>query len=80
MIVTSFFVEFLVCSQNSLPGCDEGCLTLLGTGFFGGLERRSALKMRSRGLFGDYPCGLDIIFAVLISSAGDELPRLGKWS
>ena len=80
MIETSLVEECYVCSRCSRPGFGEGCLTLLETGCFGGLERRSAPNILSRGLFSDYPFGIDFIFAVRISSAGDEFLRLGKWS
>ena len=77
---TGLFEECRVCSFYSGLGCDDGCLTLRLTGFEGGLERRSAPNLLSRGPFGDNPFGLYFIFAFRISSAGDELPRLGKWS
>ena len=75
---TGLFEEFRVCNLYSLSGFGEGCLTLLLAGCDGGLECCSAPNILSRGLFGDDPFGLYFIFAVRISSAGDELPHLGK--
>ena len=80
VIDTGSFEEFLVCNLYSVPGCNEGFLTLLFIGIFGDLERRSVRNLLSWDSFGDYPFGLDFICAALISSVGDELPCLGKWS
>ena len=79
MIDFGSFEECLVCNLYSVPGFDEGFRTLLETGCFGGYEPRSFCNLLSRDLFGDYPFGNYCICAALISSAGNELPRLGKW-
>ena len=75
---TGVFEEFRVCNLYSLPGLDEGCLALLLTFCEGVIERRRARKLLSQGPFGDHPFGLYFVVAVRISSAGDELPHLGR--
>ena len=80
MIEVGSCEEFLVCNLYSVSGFGEGFRTLRFTGCFGGYEPRSFCNLLSRDLFSDYPLGDYFICAALISSAGDELPRLGKWS